>query len=143
MNHARTALVKELRKNSTDAERYLWKHLRMKQLEGLKFRRQEPIGKYIVDFVCFEKAVVIEVDGGQHSEERDSDRDAWLVSQGFKVVRFWNHDVLTNVEGVLAMILKNCFQESPSQPLDASHRTGQATLLPPIKGGATTGKAGL
>jgi very-short-patch-repair endonuclease len=109
-----TALAKKLRKSSTDAERYLWKHLRMKQLEGLKFRRQEPIGKYIVDFVCFEKAVVIEVDGGQHSEERDSDRDAWLGSHGFKVVRFWNHDVLTNVEGVLVMILRNYFPKSPS-----------------------------
>jgi very-short-patch-repair endonuclease len=64
----KTALAKNLRKNLADAERFLWKQLRAKQVEGLKFRRQEPIGKYIVDFVCFEKALLIEVDGGQHSE---------------------------------------------------------------------------
>ena len=119
-----TKKAKDLRKNATDAERFLWKHLRLRQVEGLKFRRQEPIGKYIVDFVCFEKAVVVEVDSGQHSEEVDSDRDGWLRSQGFNVLRFWNHEVLTKIEGVLEMILRNCSQESPSP-------------TPPIKGGAT------
>jgi very-short-patch-repair endonuclease len=118
--------VKSLRKNSTDAERFLWKHLRAKQIEGLKFRRQEPIGNYIVDFVCFEKSVVIEVDGGQHSPDRDENRDTWLRSQGFKVLRFWNHDVLQNMEGVLEVILRNCRHESPSP-------------TPPIEGGATAG----
>jgi very-short-patch-repair endonuclease len=93
-------------------------------MNGLKFRRQEPIGNYIVDFVCYEKAVVVEVDGGQHSEAVDSDRDAWLRSQGFNVLRFWNHEVLTKIEGVLEMILRNCAQKSPSP-------------TPPIKGGAT------
>jgi very-short-patch-repair endonuclease len=102
------ALAKNLRKRSTDAERHLWKHLRTKQIEGLKFRRQEPIGSYIVDFVCFDKRVIIEADGGQHSVETDANRDAWLSSQGFKVLRFWNHDVLMNIEGVLEVIRKNC-----------------------------------
>src|SRR6266545_4213285 len=119
-----TIKAKSLRKTSTDAERFLWRHLRSKQIEGLKFRRQEPIGNYIVDFVCFEKALVIEVDGGQHSEAVDSNRDAWLKSQGFHVLRFWNHEVLTKIEGILEMILRNCIQESPSP-------------TPPIKGGAT------
>ena len=124
MTHDLTKKAKDLRRNSTDAERFLWKHLRLKQVEGSKFRRQEPIGNYIVDFVCFEKALVIEVDGGQHSEAVDSNRDAWLKSQGFNVLRFWNHEVLTKIEGVLEMILRNYSQESPSP-------------TPPIKGGAT------
>jgi len=104
-----TALAKNLRKNLTDAERFLWKHLRAKQIKGLKFRRQEPIGNYIVDFVCFEKDVIVEVDGGQHSEGVDSGRDAWLRSQGFAVLRFWNHDVLQNIKGVLEVILRVMF----------------------------------
>jgi very-short-patch-repair endonuclease len=119
-----TKKAKDLRRNSTDAERFLWKHLCLKQVEGLKFRRQEPIGNYIVDFVCYEKSIVVEVDGGQHSDAVDSHRDNWLRSQGFIVLRFWNNEVLTKIEGVLEMILRNCFQESPSP-------------TPPIKGGAT------
>ena len=103
-------IAKTLRKKSTDAENVLWKQLRRKQLEGLKFRRQQPIDNYVVDFVCFEKRIVIEVDGGQHSIERDKDseRDNYLVINGFKVLRFWNNEVLQNIEGVLEMIRKSC-----------------------------------
>ena len=98
--------AKLLRKNSTDAERLLWGKLRNNQL-GVKFRRQEPIGKYIVDFVCFEKKIIIEVDGGQHNENvRDKNRDDWLYKNGFRILRFWNSDVLKDTEGVLAQILK-------------------------------------
>ncbi len=76
-------------------------------MEGLKFRRQQPIGSYIVDFVCFSKMLVIEVDGGQHAEnEKDKQRDAWLRGEGFKVLRFWNNEVLQNIEGVLETILR-------------------------------------
>jgi very-short-patch-repair endonuclease len=117
-----TASAKGLRRRSTDAERLLWKYLRTKQIEGLKFRRQEPIGKYIVDFVCFESRVIVEVDGGQHSIEKDANRDTWLQSQGFAVLRFWNHDVLLNTEGVVEMIRASCLSHPP--------------LTPPIKGGA-------
>ena len=95
-----------------------------KNLEGIKFRRQEPIGDYIVDFVAFEKRLVIEVDGGQHAEEeKDNDirRDEWLGSQGFRVLRFWNNEVLQNLEGVLETIRVNCLRHPP--------------LTPPIKGG--------
>jgi very-short-patch-repair endonuclease len=119
-----TKRAKSLRKSSTDAERLLWKHLRSKQIEGLKFRRQEPIGKYVVDFVCCEKRLIVEVDGGQHSVEKDMARDAWLRSQGFTILRFWNHEILAKIEGALEMILRNCSHESPSP-------------TPPIKGGAT------
>jgi very-short-patch-repair endonuclease len=103
-------IAKTLRKKSTDAENVLWKQLRRKQLEGLKFRRQQPIDNYVVDFVCFEKRIVIEVDGGQHSIERDKDseRDNYLVINGFKVLMFWNNEVLQNIEGVLEMIRKSC-----------------------------------
>ena len=105
-------IAKNLRRKSTDAERLLWKCLRAKQLEGLKFRRQQPIGNYIVDFVCFEKQLVIEIDGGQHAIERtrDSERDTWLNAEGFKVLRFWNTDVLKNMEGVLDIIRTNCIE---------------------------------
>ncbi|MBI4795299.1 MAG: endonuclease domain-containing protein [Deltaproteobacteria bacterium] len=109
-------LAKNLRKRSTDAEILLWRHLRGKQLAGYKFRRQEPIGNYIVDFVCFSKRIVIELDGGQHAIEADKDfkRDNWLRGQGFKVLRFWNNEVLTNIEGVVETILGELAQNSPS-----------------------------
>jgi very-short-patch-repair endonuclease len=104
--------AKNLRKNSTEAEKLLWHYLRAKQLGDLKFRRQQAIGKYIVDFVCFNKKIIIELDGGQHAEERnrtrDQIRDQWLKSQGFIVLRFWDNDVLKNIEGVWEEIAKYC-----------------------------------
>ena len=96
--------ARELRQNMTDAERRLWKELRGGSL-GARFRRQAPIGPYIVDFACFQRRLVIEIDGGQHLENSsDATRDAWLEEQGFRVLRFWNHEVLKNPEGVLQMI---------------------------------------
>src|ERR1039458_7188416 len=91
-----------LRKSMTDAERRLWQVLRLRQLEGLKIRRQFPIGRYIVDFACPERMLVVELDGGQHAEQEsyDSDRTKWLESQGYRVMRFWNNEVLTNLDGV-------------------------------------------
>jgi very-short-patch-repair endonuclease len=100
--------ARQLRKNPTDAERALWGKLRLWQLDGIKFRRQQPLGRYIVDFVCLEKRLVVEVDGGQHAEDAnyDSDRDAWLREQGFVILRFWNNDVLKNIEGVMTVIVE-------------------------------------
>jgi very-short-patch-repair endonuclease len=111
-----TAKAKELRKNSTDAERALWRQLRAHRLAGYKFRRQQSIGRYIVDFLCFEKRLIVELDGGQHAEQvaYDAERTAWLQSQGFKVLRFWNHEVLQNTEAVLEVILRECEQKAPS-----------------------------
>jgi very-short-patch-repair endonuclease len=107
-----TTSAKELRKRSTDAEKALWRSLRARQLEGLKFRRQQPIGKYIVDFACLETALIVEIDGGQHAEdvqrETDRTRDQWLEGEGFTVLRFWNHEVLANTEGVLEAIRQAC-----------------------------------
>ena len=95
-----------LRKNPTDAEKKLWAYLRLRQLGGYKFRRQHPIGPYIVDFLCIERKLIIEVDGGQHDDNKlyDSKRDKWLENKGFRVLRFWNNEVLTYIETVLAVI---------------------------------------
>lgn len=83
-------------------------------MEGVKFRRQEPIGKYIVDFVSFDKKLVIELDGGQHADDiRDAARDAWLHSQGFTVLRLWNNDVFENPAGILEMIRRNVIGHPP------------------------------
>jgi len=103
--------ARRLRRASTDAEKLLWQKLRARQLGGAKFRRQTPIGPYIVDFVSFEHKLVVEIDGGQHSasaeRQHDTKRTTWLESQGFRVLRFWNNQVLTNLEGVL----ERTFQE--------------------------------
>ncbi|MYH02661.1 MAG: endonuclease domain-containing protein, partial [Nitrospira sp. SB0675_bin_23] len=106
----------ELRQRSTDAEQALWKRLRNRQLAGCKFRRQVLIGKYIVDFVCFERKVVIEVDGGHHQEQVSSDavRTTWLESQGFRVLRFWNHEVLADAEAVQEALLVVLQESLPS-----------------------------
>jgi very-short-patch-repair endonuclease len=97
--------ARQLRKNMTDAECALWRLLRQRQINGLRFRRQVPIDHYIVDFACLEARLVIEVDGGQHFEsETDKRRDAYLQVQGFRVLRFWNNDVLSNPDGVHRVI---------------------------------------
>ena len=102
--------AKQLRKSSTEVEKRLWRLLRAKQLAGFKFRRQEPVGPYIVDFVCFRPPLVIELDGGQHDATKqrihDKRRTAWLHSQGFTVIRFWNNQLLENEAGVLHDILR-------------------------------------
>jgi very-short-patch-repair endonuclease len=111
-----TAKAKELRRNSTDAERVLWQQLRAHRLVGYKFRRQQPVGRYIVDFVCFEKQLIIELDGGQPAKQvaYDRERSAWLQSQGFRVLRFWNHEVLQNTEAAMDVIVRECERKAPS-----------------------------
>ena len=101
MNNIKRA--RELRKSQTDAERLLWKHLRNRQLLGFKFRRQVPIGPYIIDFVCLSLKLVIEADGSQHMSNINYDnmRTLYLENHGFQVVRFWNNDVLTQIDAVL------------------------------------------
>jgi very-short-patch-repair endonuclease len=109
MNNKSTTIAQKLRNNPTEAEKRLWQHLKHKQMDGLKFRRQQPIGDYIVDFINFEKMVVVEVDGGQHMEnQNDIERDNWLHQNGFIVLRFWNNDVLKNTEGVVEVIKQIC-----------------------------------
>ena len=99
-SHARS-----LRSTMTEAEKRIWFHLRAHRLNGASFRRQFPIGTYIVDFVCFDARLIVEIDGGQHAEsQRDKMRETWFQSQGFAVLRFWNHDVLANTDGVIEKI---------------------------------------
>jgi len=99
--------AKTMRSEPTEAERALWRLLRAHRLSGLKFRRQVPIEGYIADFVCFEAKLIVEADGGQHSEAtRDVERDKRFTAAGFRTLRFWNNDILSNPEGVAATILK-------------------------------------
>ena len=109
-SYSLTKRARKLRQNMTDAEGKLWTQLRDRRFENLKFRRQQPIGRYIVDFMCIEKKLIIEVDGGQHAIDKNEDtqRDRWLEEQGFTVMRFWNHDVLVNLKGVMEKIYDFC-----------------------------------
>ena len=101
-------VARKLRKRLTDAERRLWSRLRLRQLKGVKFRRQASLGPYVVDFVCFEQKLVVEVDGGQHAvvTPHERQRTGWLESQGFRIVRVWNNDALQNTDGVVEHILR-------------------------------------
>lgn len=107
-HYEQVVLSRELRKEQTEAEKLLWSRLRNNQLCGVKFRRQQPVGNYIVDFVSLDKKLIIEIDGGQHDEitirTKDQQRTIYLEGRGFKVMRFWNNDVLKNTEGVLLQI---------------------------------------
>lgn len=123
--------AKQMRSNQTEAETHLWQRLRAHRLDGLKFKRQKPIGRFIVDFVCHESALVVEVDGGYHADteqiEHDRARTAWLKSQGFQVLRFWNHEVLGQTESVLSRILEAASAPSPSpSPAATPHPLPQA-----------------
>jgi len=95
-----------LRKMSTSAENYLWRYIRDRRFEKFKFRRQRPIGNYVADFICLWKKLIIEIDGGQHATQQDYDdkRTAFLQAKGYKVIRFWNKEVLTDIKKVLAII---------------------------------------
>ena len=100
--------ARQLRKSSTDAEKCLWDKLRRTQIAGHRFRRQHPLGPYVVDFICLEQKLIVEVDGGQHGsaveQEKDSTRTHWLAERGYRVIRFWNNDILQNCEGVIIAI---------------------------------------
>lgn len=103
-----TSLARKLRSNTTDVEQILWFRLRNRQIEGVKFRRQHVINHFIVDFVSVEKKLIIEIDGGQHNQDtnkkEDEKRTLFLQKKGFKVLRFWNNELLENIEGVLERI---------------------------------------
>jgi very-short-patch-repair endonuclease len=120
--------ARALRKNQTDAERRMWMLLRDRRLAHLKFKRQEPIGRYFVDLICLQKRLIIELDGGQHNESAaDEMRTAFLESQNFKVIRFWNNDVLQNPDGVLTAILL-ALKIAPSPPAGEGRGEGSTGL---------------
>ncbi|MEE8621680.1 MAG: endonuclease domain-containing protein [Syntrophobacteria bacterium] len=108
--------VRALRRNMTDAERLLWRSLRDRQMGGWKFRRQHPIRPFIVDFVCVERKLIIEVDGGQHASkvQEDASRSGYLRNKGYRILRFWNNQVLKETEAVLDMILAALDDDTPS-----------------------------
>ena len=120
-----TLRARQLRSHPTEVETKLWRHLRLRQIGGYKFRRQQPLGSYIVDFICLEKKLVVELDGGQHAARisEDAQRTTWLESQGFHVLRFWNHQVLGEMETVKAVIYQTLLDLDPP------------TLTLPRKGG--------
>jgi very-short-patch-repair endonuclease len=100
-----TPVARRLRRDATEVEAALWQRLRARQIEGVKFRRQFPIGPYVVDFACIEARLVIELDGGQHADSMtDATRTAEIEAAGYTVLRFWNNDVIENIEGVLEAI---------------------------------------
>ena len=109
-----------LRRNMGDAEKKLWYQLRRRKMAGFRFRRQVPIGAYIVDFACLSARLIIEVDGGQHNEEvnetLDAGRTAWLESRGYRVMRFWNSSVLSEIDSVAETIF-NVLDEMQSRPI--------------------------
>ena len=118
---ATLANAQRLRRDLTDAERKLWSVLRNRQLDGAKFRRQQPIGPFIVDFACHERRLVVEADGGQHAEsEVDGRRTAFLEGKGYRVLRFWNNDVLNNVDGVAQVIAGALSSPHPARALRES-----------------------
>ena len=110
-------LQRRLRSAPTDAEQALWQRLRGRQIENCKFRRQHPFADYILDFVCLERALIVELDGGQHTAAVDAERTRFLENAGFSILRFWNNDVFANRAGVLETIQKSLIaRETPSPP---------------------------
>jgi very-short-patch-repair endonuclease len=134
-------IARTLRKRSTNTEARLWRYLRDKRIDGFKFRRQHPIGRYVVDFVCLEKRLIVEADGGQHNESekkaKDRERDEWLRNEGYKVLRFWDNEVFENLEGVLERIRETLLipLTLPSPPEGRGNKTtpnhGPFSLAPP------------
>ena len=132
-----TKAARELRSRMTDAERKLWFALKDRRFAAFKFRRQVPIGPYIADFLCFESRLILEVDGGQHAESvRDVERDNWLVRNEFRVLRYWNNDVLQNLEGVLTNLVEQLdrtphpssrLRETPPSPARGEGKKGESS----------------
>jgi|SRR5581483_5110334 len=113
--------ARTLRRNQTDAEKRLWRCLRAREFQGVKFRRQQPLGPYVADFCSFDEKVVVELDGGQHAlkREKDAKRTEYLKQSGFKVIRVWDNEVLANLEGVLEHIRQSLDKHPSPRPSPA------------------------
>jgi len=131
----KTNTSRRLRRDATIAEQRLWYRLRSRSLCGMKFVRQESIGPYIVDFVCRERRLIIEADGGQHAENKhDTIRDQWLRNRGYRVLRFWNNDVIQNIDGVLETIASALHKGEPPCGQDNRPRRCPASPSPRLRG---------
>lgn len=125
--------ARQLRSEMTDAEQKLWQHLRMRQIAGLKFRRQHPCGPFILDFACLQIKLAIEVDGGQHNEnkQKDIERTLYLQKNGWTVLRFWNNEVLQEIDAVLMVIHQSChLRPSHIQHIHSQHNHPHPSLPP-------------
>jgi very-short-patch-repair endonuclease len=122
---AKIDFARRLRRDQTDAERVIWFRLRDRRLNGLKFKRQVPIDKYVVDFCCAEARLIIELDGGQHATRDETNRTAILEALGYVVLRFWNNDVLSNTDGVLEEVL-SAINHRAQEPPHHSRRFASA-----------------
>jgi very-short-patch-repair endonuclease len=143
----RRRTARRLRHNTTSAERKLWRLLRTFELKGTHFRRQVPIGNYLADFACMAARLVLEIDGSQHGEAentaRDDTRTRWLEREGYRVLRFWNNDIVQNPEGVLDVIYAALYGSRESEPKTLTHERSRAHPTParsarrpsPSKGG--------
>jgi len=116
----------QLRRNTTDAEKKLWRHLRRLDLDGSHFRRQVPTGPYIADFACMAARLLIEIDGSQHAEDRkkalDETRACWLAKEGYRVLRFWNNDITKNIDGVMEAVYAALHGSLSAEPVPLKHR---------------------
>jgi very-short-patch-repair endonuclease len=131
----------QLRRNTTDAEKKLWRHLRRLELDGSHFRRQVPFGPYIADFACVVARLLIEIDGSQHAEERkkvrDEARTRWLEKEGYRVLRFWNNDIAKNIDGVMEAVYAALHGLLSAEPVPLKHqrrrRRGPSHLPTPAR----------
>jgi very-short-patch-repair endonuclease len=136
----RRATAKKLRANTTPHERALWRALKEIPTDGTHFRRQAPIGPYVVDFLCPAKRLIIELDGGHHNDDetaqRDQERQAWLEQEGYRVVRFWNSDVTGNLNAVMERIYVELYGSREGEPEPLKHRRYSRKLhpTPPLRG---------
>ncbi|HDQ99768.1 MAG TPA: endonuclease domain-containing protein [candidate division WOR-3 bacterium] len=137
-----TARARLLRRRSTDAERLLWSKLRDRRLAGAHFRRQHPVGPFVVDFCCLDARLIIEVDGGEHSVRvrQDQNRDQFLAGRGFRVLRFWNHEVLRQTEAILQAIAAAL--PPHLDPLPAGERKRKGIACRQMAGRAVSNHAG-
>jgi very-short-patch-repair endonuclease len=121
----RRAAAKKLRANATPHERTLWRALKELPIEGTHFRRQAPIGPYVVDFLCPAKHLIVEVDGGHHNDDatakRDSERQAWLEQEGYRVIRFWNSDITGDLNAVLERIYVELYGSREAEAFPLKH----------------------
>jgi very-short-patch-repair endonuclease len=123
------ARARTLRQNTTEAEKRVWQILRSQQMNGYKFRRQVPIGRYIADFVCHEARLILEIDGGQHdrSSPQEAERSRFLQNEGYRILRFWNNEVLANLDGIHATIAAELGRITPTQTLP--HQGGRTFMI--------------